>query len=242
MQIAFVINCSIIVQTKMATFDNSLQQLSSAAISLLAQGNTTASLGVLRHALQVVRSSCGDHSCSINRYNIEVIHLNRIFAHPVDETSSNDFDVFEGVFTVSKPRQVNDRNESSDHVADGIEILVLLYNFAFALHKAGLTRETQSERTLSKALHLYKMANACARTIPLDEHPELNTLLLALSTNQGHIHSHFLQQQEVQRFHDQIEAFLALSNPSTLLREDYLFFKQVVLLSGFAGTKLPPAA
>mmetsp|Transcript_6878 Transcript_6878/g.8912 ORF Transcript_6878/g.8912 Transcript_6878/m.8912 type:complete len:233 (+) Transcript_6878:38-736(+) len=232
----------------MTSFDTP-QHLNSVAIGLLAEGNTTASLGVLRHALQVARGNCGvGRNCSHDHYTMQVIHLgdNSSIA---DTAFSNDFDVFEGVFAVSQPQtsfSLNQKhtNESdkADCVTDDIEILVLLYNFAFAMHKDALLTKLNSERKLSKALSVYHMANECVSGIPLHEHPELSTLILALSTNQGHIHSHFFQQKEVKIVHDQIEEFLTYTNPTSLLQDDYFFFEHAALTSGFATTKMPPAA
>eukprot|EP00523_Entomoneis_sp_CCMP467_P005505 CAMPEP_0168745686 /NCGR_PEP_ID=MMETSP0724-20121128/14750_1 /TAXON_ID=265536 /ORGANISM="Amphiprora sp., Strain CCMP467" /LENGTH=221 /DNA_ID=CAMNT_0008793415 /DNA_START=21 /DNA_END=686 /DNA_ORIENTATION=+ len=217
----------------------SLDQLNASAIQLLVTGNTLASLDVFRHSLEVARRNCGtEHGCFNDRYTLEAIHLDSRLNDTVEEASSNDFDMYEGVFAVSKPQH----HAQQPRVTDDIEILVLLYNFGFALHKTGLGQQSRSDKTLGKALHLYNMAVECARSIPLDEHPELSTVLLAVSTNQGHIHSHFFQQKEAQKVHDRIESFLAATNPATLPLGDYYFFEGVVLTSGFANTKLPPAA
>ncbi|KAL7571215.1 hypothetical protein ACA910_008874 [Epithemia clementina (nom. ined.)] len=111
---------------------------------------------------------------------------------------------------------------------------------------AGLTSPdaNRRERALRKALQVYHMANTCARSITLEEHPEFCTLLLALAANQGHIHSFFFHQEEVQSLHDKIVSFLTLTNETAmlLLGQDYFFFEGVAVCSGFAKSKLPPMA
>mmetsp|Transcript_27532 Transcript_27532/g.57610 ORF Transcript_27532/g.57610 Transcript_27532/m.57610 type:complete len:249 (-) Transcript_27532:233-979(-) len=236
------------------TFDleYSLEELNLTAIAMLRQGNVVGSLSILRRAMLVARASKSDKEhCSSQRYQLKVTRLHHVFGtlqetKGTEASSLNDFDAFTGVFAVIKPQElfgggISEHDESpapstESPKMDRVEILVLLYNFAFALQMSG------GDSSLIKAMRLYKLAHECARSIRLDEHPELYTLILALTTNLGHIHSCFFQQAEVHAIHNRMEDLLSTMSSASLLPQDSFFFEQAAFSSGFAHTKLPPAA
>ena len=220
----------------------SLQELNEIAIDHLVQGESQNAVCTLRQALEVARLSCGQgRRCLRDPYHVQKIHLNNV-QESLDgrNTSINDFIVYKGVFTVRKPKS---QNQADATLTDDIETLVLLYNFAFTLHKDALQDKSgPNEKRLEKALSIYKMANVCLHGIPLDEHPELNILILALLANQGHIYSTFFRQEAVKFVHDQIEYVLSYIDPDAIEEEDYFFFQYVALISSFTSAKLPPMA
>ena len=233
----------------MASLEYNLERMNGMAINLIEQGDLVGASNAFRFVLRSAHAKCQnqEESCSSGRYHVSVIRLAPL--ENQDDHYCNDFDVFPGVFTVGRPPVHPSKAFPSSSPMDKIEALVLLYNFAFSLHRLGISRRMYGcshwDHNLAKALKVYDLALQCACGVPLEEHPELSTLMLALTANMGQIHSHFFHTNEVILARNQMERLLYCNTTrgnSNMEFQDLMFFEQAMFTSTFANTKLPPAA
>merc|ERR1712228_674795 len=78
--------------------------------------------------------------------------------------------------------------------------ILLLYNIGLALHMEGIRNNHNSKANLMKALQFYELAMSMIAIEWKDIDPDDLLLLLAVSNNLGHIHSHLLNFAETQKF------------------------------------------
>eukprot|EP00523_Entomoneis_sp_CCMP467_P016238 CAMPEP_0168767904 /NCGR_PEP_ID=MMETSP0725-20121227/1601_1 /TAXON_ID=265536 /ORGANISM="Amphiprora sp., Strain CCMP467" /LENGTH=204 /DNA_ID=CAMNT_0008817245 /DNA_START=120 /DNA_END=734 /DNA_ORIENTATION=- len=204
----------------MAPASSYLQQ-NSVAVELLRQGNAKACAKALELSIKHAQAACAQQMdyCSQRTYKLRIVRVGNTFNEfdtPHDEAST-DFDPYKGVFDLDKT--LDSCDSFDEGTLDRVEILILLYNFAFTMQTIGDTN------ALDKALRVYTLAVECVKSIPLEEHPELNTLILAIAANQGYIYSLFFQQDQVQMVHETIQHLLTLFPTESLHPEDAFFFE-----------------
>jgi hypothetical protein len=120
---------------------------------------------------------------------------------------------------------------------------VLLYNTGLVFHLLAL--QTGSTSVFLKALELYKLS-----MIILEDNAkngfyvsELDILMLALTNNMGHCHSHFHNLDDVSMCLERMSKVFLLSVSTVLLSDDeYAFFYRVTLMSPHRTPVLAPAA
>jgi lipoprotein signal peptidase len=118
-----------------------------------------------------------------------------------------------------------------------------LYNTGLVFHLLAL--QTGSTSIFLKALELYKLS-----MIILEDNAkngfyvsELDILILALTNNMGHCHSHFNNLDDVSMCLQRICKVFLLSVSTVLLSDDeYVFFYRVTLTSPHRTPVLAPAA
>ena len=131
-----------------------------------------ASLSIFYSALEMARNCCCNDLTDGNKtdgrpYTVSAVrlsdnkNLSPLIQRAGDAFLSNDFDIFQRVFVLTR------HGDEECQQVDDVEVLVLLYNFAFTLHMTGIISKDaiRRERAFRKALHVYKMTNACARSI-----------------------------------------------------------------------------
>ena len=124
-------------------------------------------------------------------------------------------------------------------------LVILLYNLAIASHAEALAEESPSPAHLKKVLELYETAMRVAHTSrsPQDAE-ELLCVLLALTNNVGHVHSHMLNfQQTRESLSLQMHLLARATQENPLAVEDYeIYFESVCVFLDGHDLCLAPAA
>lgn len=208
----------------------SIVAMNYSAVALLCQGKHGEALNMLGQALHSIRDrvdgtmmevegapatvTCSlsslpiakglDDDSSSSAHNLFCFY-NRAFVFPDTSTSS----------TISKQMDYSK---------------VILFNMALTLHHKGLVSTSGCDKTttqyLQKALSIYKtiVALQCKKATSSTS-SFINTLLMAVYSNMGHIYSHFFARQEAIQCRYMINAMLLQSSSRrNMSSEDYVVF------------------
>ena len=197
--------------------------LNDCAIALLADGQSRNAVRVLQIALRDLKLGLGLESpllqnnptSLLTRNDIWAVHLARNVDHEVT-SPNNTFTIYNKAFCMDP--LMNDPDEAA---------LVVLFNFALSLHIQGLSEGRNIY--FCKALKIYDMLGNMLQTRFLDERSGWKLLFLALWTNMGHIHAHYLRLNQVEECSNSIRNFL--ERCYDLPMEDILFFHHTVFHS-----------
>ena len=189
------------------------------AVSLVAQGKTLAALRLLQSALHATMENVRQRhaGCGNSQFMIQPIEVATANEEPF--SPHNAFRVFGRLFLMTEA--ITDPDEVA---------LVLLYNFALTLQIQGLA--TGKNHLLRKSLNVYGWIGhmvAQNHGIPT---PDFKLLLLALSMNQGYLHSHFVCFSQAQKCASRIHELL--NHSFDLPMETLLFFHQSVIHVDFS--------
>lgn len=124
-------------------------------------------------------------------------------------------------------------------------LVVLLYNLAVASHMEAITQETPNPQQLKKVLELYETAMRVAHTSwSTQDAEQLLCVLLALTNNVGHVHSHMLNfQQTRESLSLQMHLLARATEENPLDMQDYeVFFESVCVFLDGHDLCLAPAA
>lgn len=239
--------------------------LNNAAVGMLRQGQLEASIANLRHALErfqmelgqvhllAVAPPHGDHhlhqendKSSGKKKNISVLSIElgeKLSRRDLNSSPGNAFSIYNCAFCY--------RDEGdADPTQAATLLVVMLYNFALALHRQGLLLGQglgQDNEYLHQALNLYQTAvsliqrgGGAGAIANMDYDDSLRHLMLALWTNQGHIYSHFQQCDFVRICHNNLR--LVFTNPPErpMVEQDHLFFLSTLI--SIPNSNVAPAA
>jgi hypothetical protein len=218
-------------------------RLNNMAVGLLHEGHLALAAAHLREALRTFKSQVTDERLPASQQKSSMpimnVHLGeRLCSSDLIVSPNNAFRVYNQVFRFSETaagRSQGDYNEDRGPST----LLVLLFNFGLLMHRRGILEG--KEVLLRKAVQLYGMASDLVQGTPLEADENLCLLQLALWTNQGHIYSHFLDDQGSQSCFENAKFILLSSTSLSLKREDYVFFLSNVSF-GHDGMKAVPAA
>ena len=124
-------------------------------------------------------------------------------------------------------------------------LVVLLYNLAVASHMEAITQDTPNPQNLKKVLELYETAMRVAHTSwSTQDAEQLLCVLLALTNNVGHVHSHLLNfQQTRESLSLQMHLLARATEENPLEMHDYeIFFESVCVFLDGHDLCLAPAA
>ncbi|CAB9516560.1 expressed unknown protein [Seminavis robusta] len=142
------------------------------------------------------------------------------------------------------PRMFRITSEAKDLSISKI-LVVLLYNLAVASHMDAITEEIPDPQHLKKVLELYETAMRVAHTSwNTADAEQLLCVLLALTNNVGHIHSHLLNfQQTRESLSLQMHLLARATEENPLAMEDYeIYFESVCVFLDGHDLCLAPAA
>ena len=205
-----------------------LRSVNQNAVALAAQGRPTHALKLFQSALNVLKGTvrqCPEGSQG-STFHVQSVE---IFSEVQDDQISphNVFQVYNNAFVMNQ--SVSDPDEVA---------VVLLYNYALTLQIQGLVK--CKSNLLRKALNAYELAELMVSRISSLPTAGWKLFLLALWTNKGHIHAHFVSCSEAEHYGNCIRNLLeyAFELPTEVL----LFFHETVYPDCFAGFQMMAAA
>lgn len=143
------------------------------------------------------------------------------------------------------PRMFRIADDAADKLSISKILVVLLYNLAVASHIDAISQENPCPRHLKKVLELYETAMRVAHTSwSTQDAEELLCVLLALTNNVGHVHSHLLNfQQTRESISLQMHLLARATEENPLDMEDYeIYFESVCVFLDGHDLCLAPAA
>lgn len=154
------------------------------AFALLNQG--------LRAMLLVIQERQDDnHYLSTGLLNKEtMVSSVPLTSSPTDMSYSPDnfFQFYEAAFVIS-----DDKEKMNRFLFQDVAAATLMYNTGLLFHRQG--NERGDYKMLKRALYMYEMATSLLQQGSGQEAD--NLLMLALTNNMGHIHSHFFEKDKV---------------------------------------------
>jgi hypothetical protein len=226
--------------------ETTMVSLNNAAVGLLHEGYLSPAAMHLKDALRAFTSRvAGDveklSSLSQQEHSIPILNVElgeRLCSSDLIVSPNNAFRVYNSVFSFSETNAAPSQESREDRDSRST-LLVVLYNFGLLMHRRGIIEG--KDVFLRKALQLYGMASDLVQGTPLEADGNLRLLQLALWTNQGHLCSHFLDDQGIYVCFQNAKYILLSSTSSSLNREDYVFFLSNVSF-GHDGMKMAPSA
>lgn len=143
------------------------------------------------------------------------------------------------------PRMFRIAPDAANKLSISKILVVLLYNLAIASHIEAITQESPCPSHLKKVLELYETAMRVAHTSwSTHDAEELLCVLLALTNNVGHVHSHMLNfQQTRESLSLQMHLLARATEENPLAMEDYeIYFESVCVFLDGHDLCLAPAA
>ena len=143
------------------------------------------------------------------------------------------------------PRMFRIAEDAANKLTISKILVVLLYNLAVASHIEAITQESPCPRHLKKVLELYETAMRVAHTSwSTQDAEEFLCVLLALTNNVGHVHSHLLNfQQTRESLSLQMHLLARATEDNPLAMEDYeIYFESVCVFLDGHDLCLAPAA
>jgi hypothetical protein len=219
------------------------------AVGMLRQGQLDASISSLRQALERFHQELGHvhllmlappHPRSTNvsskminnNNNISILSVEldgRFYSCDLIASPGNAFSIYNCAFCCT----------GTDPSEAATLLVVMLYNFALALHRQGL--QQAKNEYLYQALSLYQMAVSLIQkggTVVYNDN--LRLLQLALWTNQGHVYSHFQQCDMVQVCHNNLRHTFTNPPVKPMIEQDHLFFLSTLI--SIPNMNMAPAA
>jgi hypothetical protein len=218
------------------------------AVALTLAGRTDEAISTIKKSLKVLETlfnaskQNSDLSSSASQQRQQARNQSPIVSVPVpvsisdDNSPSNLFTFYPRMFRIS-----SDANDLSISKI----LVVLLYNLAVASHMDTISEDTPNPQQLKKVLELYETAMRVAHTSWTTKDAEqFLCVLLALTNNVGHIHSHMLNfQQTRESLSLQMHLLARATEENPLALEDYeVFFESVCVFLDGHDLCLAPAA
>jgi hypothetical protein len=153
-----------------------------------------------------------------------------------DNSPSNLFTFYPRMFRI---------NRDATHLSISKILVVLLYNLAVASHMDTISEDIPDPERLKKVLELYETAMRVAHTSwTTKDAEEFLGVLLALTNNVGHIHSHLLNFQQIRESLSlQMHLLARATEENPLAMADYeVFFESVCVFLDGHDLCLAPAA
>lgn len=201
---------------------NTIRRLNNTAVTSLTDGDIEAALSVLHVALGDLRMDLvrlAGHALEADGARPALdplmvpIHQN-LCVGDLGVSPNNAFHVFDKAFVLPETE--------SDF--DGIAV-IMMYNFALMLQRKGII--TGQRQELKKAMKIYGMAADLLEVMEDRGRRASQAVAMSLWNNQGHLHSHFFDLDQVHACKEKIRAYFARGNE--LANDDLLFFHQTVL-------------